>query len=274
MVTDEELKQIMPRLPGAKRGEYLPFLQQAMAEFEINTYLRESAFLAQLAHESAELRFMEEIASGSQYEGRRDLGNTQPGDGRRFKGRGPIQLTGRANYRTYGQKLGLDLIANPKLAATPSVGFRIAGLFWKSHGLNELADEEKLRQITRRINGGFNGLADREMYYRRARLVLSRDDAQPTEPINVTVNGLDVPNARPFWRNGHVMLAIRPVAEKAGWRILEAGNGRVLLQDVKKANHELPLLIQGSIGFVEFRALPPVIRWDGETHTALWIPDA
>jgi predicted chitinase len=177
MVTDDELRQVMPNLPAAKRAAYLPFIQQAMAEFGITSYLRETAFLAQLAHESAELRYMEEIASGAAYEGRANLGNTQPGDGKRFKGRGPIQLTGRANYTRYGQLLGLDLVNNPTQAATPEVGFRIAGQFWKLNGLNELADKQDFRGITKRINGGYNGLDDRIMYYDRAKKVLSKDDS-------------------------------------------------------------------------------------------------
>lgn len=177
MLTDDELRQIMPNCPAARRADYLPFIQQAMQEFGITSYLRETAFLAQLAHESGELRFMEEIASGAAYEGRANLGNTQPGDGKRFKGRGPIQLTGRANYKRYGQLLGLDLVNNPTIAATKEVGFRIAGQFWKLNGLNELADKQDFRGITKRINGGFNGLPDRQKYYERAKKVMNKDDA-------------------------------------------------------------------------------------------------
>lgn len=176
MLTDDELRQIMPNCPAARRADYLPFIQQAMEEFEITSYLREAAFLAQLAHESGELRYMEEIASGAAYEGRANLGNTQPGDGKRFKGRGPIQLTGRANYKKYGQLLGLDLIDNPATAATKEVGFRIAGQFWKLNGLNELADQQQFKLITKRINGGYNGLADRIKYYDRAKKVMSKND--------------------------------------------------------------------------------------------------
>lgn len=182
MVTDDELRQIMPNCAPAKRADYLPFIQQAMEEFEITTYLREAAFLAQLAHESGELRYMEELASGAAYEGRKDLGNTQPGDGVRYKGRGPIQLTGRANYQKYGDLLGVDLINNPTQAATPQVGFRIAGEFWKLNGLNQLADQQQFETITRRINGGLNGQADRVMYYDRAKKVLSPDDGAGTSP--------------------------------------------------------------------------------------------
>jgi predicted chitinase len=178
MLTDDELKQIMPNCAAAKRADYLPFIQQAMAEFGITSYLRETAFLAQLAHESGELRYMEEIASGAAYEGRANLGNTQPGDGKRFKGRGPIQLTGRANYKRYGDLLGLDLVNNPTIAATKEVGFRIAGQYWKLNGLNELADQQQFKAITKKINGGYNGLDDRIKYYERAKKVMSKDDTE------------------------------------------------------------------------------------------------
>jgi putative chitinase len=167
-VSAAQLRQIMPGLSEAKAQQYLPHLNRAMQEAGITTKPRQAAFLAQLAHESGGLRYMEEIASGAAYEGRRDLGNTQPGDGTRFKGRGPIQLTGRANYEAAGRALGLDLVNNPQQAASPEVGFRVAAWFWQSRGLNTHADQGNFREITRRINGGYNGLADREAYHRRA----------------------------------------------------------------------------------------------------------
>ena len=128
----------------------------------LDNSLRLIHFLAQLAHESGNFRYMEEIASGAAYEGRKDLGNTQPGDGKRFKGRGPIQLTGRANYRKYGQQLGIDFENNPAIVAIPSVGLLVACKFWVVNGLNELADKDDVVSITKRINGGTNGLADRK----------------------------------------------------------------------------------------------------------------
>jgi hypothetical protein len=102
----------------------------------------------------------------------RKLGNTQPGDGRRFKGRGPIQITGRANYQTFGGLMALDLVGNPEQAATPEVGFAIAGTFWERKGLNALADAGNFTEITRRINGGQNGAAERERFYALAKQVL------------------------------------------------------------------------------------------------------
>jgi predicted chitinase len=170
----------MPNLGSTKATAFLPFLVGAMKEFDIDTPARAAAFLAQLAHESGELRFMEEIWGPTPAQLRyepvspvaRSLGNTQPGDGKRFKGRGPIQVTGRANYRVFGDALGVDLVGNPPLAATNNVGFRTAGLYWKKRGLNELADQQRFESITRRLNGGVNGLADRIRYYERAKVVL------------------------------------------------------------------------------------------------------
>ena len=169
------LRAIMPRLPLTDACLYLVPLREAMAEGSINTPLRQAAFLSQLAHESGELRYSEEIATGTLYEGRTDLGNTQPGDGRRYKGRGPIQLTGRLNYRAAGRSLGLELEEHPELAAEPTVGFRVAVWYWVTRGLNTLADRgtaEAFGAITRAINGGINGLAQREVYYRAARKAL------------------------------------------------------------------------------------------------------
>lgn len=124
--------------------------------------LRFAHFIAQLAHESGNFRYMEEIASGAAYEGRKDLGNIIAGDGVRFKGRGPIQLTGRDNYKKYGRALGIDFESHPELVAIPSIGLLVACKFWTNNGLNELADRDDVLTITRRINGGTNGLVERK----------------------------------------------------------------------------------------------------------------
>jgi putative chitinase len=150
----------------------MPHLNAAMQEAGINTPRRQAAFLAQLAHESGEFRWMEELASGAAYEGRTDLGNTQPGDGMRFKGRGPIQLTGRSNYHAAGQALGIDLVNNPRRAADPDVGFRTAAWYWNNRNLNQYADAGNFDAITYRVNGGYNGKAERDAYYNRALQVL------------------------------------------------------------------------------------------------------
>jgi predicted chitinase len=175
----------MPNLAPAKCRLYLPALIAAMQAHLIDTPLRTAAFVAQLAHESGEFRWMEEIWGPTpaqlRYEPPSDLaarlGNTQAGDGKRFKGRGPIQITGRFNYAKFGQLLGVDLVAEPALAAAPDVAFATAGLFWQSNGLNELADARQFVAITRCINGGTNGLAERQRYYERAKAVLGMDAA-------------------------------------------------------------------------------------------------
>lgn len=174
LLSTTELKNIMPNTPDWKVTGWIDYINEAMKEGEINTCCRMSAFLAQLAHESGELRYMEEIASGSAYEGRKDLGNIYPGDGKKFKGRGPIQLTGRSNYRIAGKALGLDLENNPEIAAHPDVGFRIAAWYWTSRNLNSYADcsSKNFDIITKKINGGYNGKADRDQYFAKARKVL------------------------------------------------------------------------------------------------------
>lgn len=128
----------------------------------METALRLAHFMAQVGHESGSFQYMEEIASGQDYEGRADLGNTQPGDGKRYKGRGPIQITGRANYRRFGRLIGIDIENAPEIAANPSIGLHLALEYWKDRKLNDLADRDDVEAITRRINGGVNGLADRK----------------------------------------------------------------------------------------------------------------
>lgn len=170
LITKRDLRKIMIYAPSSKIYRFIGPLNKAMHEFNITTSLRIAAFLAQIAHESGSLLYEEEIASGAAYEGRRDLGNVNRGDGIRYKGRGLIQLTGRANYRKVGEALGLPLEENPNLVkANPYVSARVAGYFWESHGLNELADLRKFRKITLKINGGLNGYDDRLKYYRLAR---------------------------------------------------------------------------------------------------------
>lgn len=172
-LTISTLMAVMPHCPLGRVRSFIGPLDAAMTEANISTPLRQAAFLAQLAHESGDLRFWEELADGSAYEGRaKTLGNTQPGDGPRFKGRGPIQLTGRANYRAAGEALGVPLEQQPELAATVDVGFRVAAWFWTSRGLNALADAGDFDGITRRINGGFTGKADRDARYLIAKRVL------------------------------------------------------------------------------------------------------
>jgi predicted chitinase len=233
MLTAEQLKSIMPRLSDIRNGEFRPFLTAAMTEFAIEAPARAAAFLAQLAHESGQFRFMEEIWGPTDAQRRYEpvtklseaLGNTDVGDGKRFKGRGPIQLTGRANYQRFGDLLGVDLLGDPTRAANADVAFRIAGLFWSKNGLNELADlatAEAFTQITRRINGGTNGLADRRAFYVVARKVLGVADA----PVSRGGVRAAVPNLadEPVFERGAEAIrthARRPPRRKARKRALK-----------------------------------------------------
>lgn len=135
---------------------------------------RVSHFLAQAAHETAHFKTLVEYADGVAYEGRHDLGNTEPGDGPRYKGRGIFQLTGRANYRDIGRRIGVDLEADPGRAAEPEISLKTAAAYWTARGINPLADgdhPEDVQNVTRAINGGLNGFDDRLAYYRAARRI-------------------------------------------------------------------------------------------------------
>lgn len=165
-------------VPAAVAAREALLASAAMREHGITSQRRAEYFLAQVLHESGGLRWFEELADGSAYEGRRDVGNVHPGDGRRYKGRGPIQLTGRANYRWAGAELGLPLEAHPELASHHEVGWRIAALYWKAHDLNRIADAGDFLLATRRINGGTNGLDDRRRYLE----LVSRVDCRPRKP--------------------------------------------------------------------------------------------
>lgn len=149
--------------PADRAAELAVCASRYFAEYGVmESPLRLAHFMAQLIHESGSFRYMEEIASGAAYEGRADLGNTQMGDGVRYKGRGPIQITGRANYRYFGDKIGIAIEQNPTLAASPSIGLHLSLEYWADRKLNILADSDDIIGITRRINGGVNGLDDRK----------------------------------------------------------------------------------------------------------------
>jgi len=169
------LRVLMPLSTEDLAAKYLAPLLAAMDLNEINTPLRKAHFLAQLGHESGSLVFASEIASGAAYEGRADLGNTHPGDGPLFKGRGLIQITGRNNYTDFGKARNRDFITgeNPKLLATdPNLAADCSGWFWATHELNDLADQDNVVAITRKINGGTNGLDDRESRLKLAKCLL------------------------------------------------------------------------------------------------------
>ncbi|WP_282395818.1 glycoside hydrolase family 19 protein [Pseudomonas sp. PS01298] len=175
-ITEQQLLQILPNA-GRQAGVFVPVLNAAMGKYGIVTNLRIAAFIAQAGHESGQLRYVREIwgptAQQAGYEGRVDLGNTVPGDGSKYRGRGLIQITGRANNAACGEALGLDLINQPTLLEQPQYAAMSAAWFWSTKGLNTLADQGEFVKITRRINGGLNGLADRQALYEKALKVLA-----------------------------------------------------------------------------------------------------
>ncbi len=170
-ITLDELTAIMPKISVTAEG-YLPYMNAAMDEGLINTPLRQAAWLGQIAVESVQLRYMLEVADGSAYEGRKDLGNIYPGDGVKYKGRGPIQITGRKNYTACGIALGLDLVNHPEILEQVDQGFRGSVWYWVVHGLNQLADIPDYHQITYRINGGYTDWLQRLSFYTDACNVL------------------------------------------------------------------------------------------------------
>lgn len=164
----QTLRDVM-RCSTERATEFVEPINLALDRYEINTPARIAAFLAQIGHESGGLRYVKEIwgptVAQQRYEGRADLGNTQPGDGKRFMGRGLIQITGRTNYEAVGRALGIDAVASPEVLESPLYASLSAGWFWSSRNLNALADEGDMRKLTRRINGGYNGLDDRLARY-------------------------------------------------------------------------------------------------------------
>ena len=156
---------------SVKRIEpFYQWLNLYMDQYQINTPLREAAFLAQIAHESGRFYYTEEIASGIKYDTGNlavRLGNTPQadGDGQRYKGRGLIQLTGKSNYQKISKELGVDFLNNPLLLKEPQYAVLSACWYWDSRDLNILADVRDFKQITKKINGGYNGLEDRENLY-------------------------------------------------------------------------------------------------------------
>jgi putative chitinase len=204
MITPEKLLAVMPKLGAEKSEAFAPLVSQAMLEFEITTPLREAAFVSQLAHESRELtRLVENLNYSAKrlmavwpsrfpsfavaqkyaykpeqlanfvYSNRLGNGPAVSGDGWRYRGRGPMMITGRDMYERAGQALGLNLVARPELLEQMEIGLRAAGWFWRDEKrLNPLADRGEFREITRRINGGYTNLAERQQYYARAKQVL------------------------------------------------------------------------------------------------------
>ncbi|WP_198244704.1 peptidoglycan-binding protein [methane-oxidizing endosymbiont of Gigantopelta aegis] len=189
-VDGDFILSVAPRLSGSRGesqwrivAEISGVFSSTLSSYEINTRLRIAHFMAQITHESAGFCTTEEFATGAAYEGREDLGNIHPGDGRRYKGRGLIQLTGRSNYRKIGQMLNLPLEDKPQLAGQPVISLKIACEYWKSRNINDAADRDNLIKVTKLVNGGLNGLDDRRQYLQKAKRALAT-----IEGIRVAIN--------------------------------------------------------------------------------------
>lgn len=169
MISLDVLRRALRPLPAKTRlDDCYPFLEETYFRYAVNTPLREAMFLAQYCHETDHFCALEEYASGAAYEGRKDLGNTEPGDGVRYKGRGWPQLSGRWNYAKFSVAVfGSEdlLLTYPARVAEPELAVKAGGWFWGLKGLNYLADRADLEGCTRRINGGLNGLAERTEYF-------------------------------------------------------------------------------------------------------------
>lgn len=184
VVGEDLLRKVAPVQPASKRASQDsviralgPVLSETLSRFEINTVPRIAHFLAQICYESDGFCTTVEYGVDDGYNWRADLGNNEPGDGPRFRGRGLIQITGRANYGFYAELLNLDLLNNPDWAADPVNALTIACTFWQRHKLNEAADQDDLILITRRINGGLNGLTDRKSLLAKATAALTESSA-------------------------------------------------------------------------------------------------
>ncbi len=177
-ITEQQLLQILPNA-GRQAGVFVPALNTAMNRYGIVGSLRAAAFIAQVGHESGQFRWLREIwgptAQQAGYDGRADLGNTVAGDGSKYRGRGLIQITGHDNYLACSKALFGDdrLLRTPELLEQAEWACKSAAWFWNSRNLNALADDGDFERITRRINGGLNGLAERLVFYKVALEVLS-----------------------------------------------------------------------------------------------------
>lgn len=173
-LTYEQFKKYLPKVSAKKLKAFMGPLNATMAKYNINTALRKAHFLAQIAHETQNLVYTQEIASGKAYEGRKDLGNVNPGDGQKFKGRGLIQLTGRDNYKAYGRFAKVDLLSDPGQVATDEyLAADVAGWFWVTRRMRrypgvkvllKFSDEDNVPMVSKLVNGGTNGLPERKRY--------------------------------------------------------------------------------------------------------------
>ena len=173
-ITAQQIRRIMPHARERRIGDFVRSFNAWSDTFGIDTPMKAAHYIGQVAQETGELRYLEEMADGRQYEGRKDLGNVEKGDGRRFKGRGYLQTTGRRNYQQYADSVYCrgDLMAHPERLARQPGCQKASMFFWMENGLNALAEKDDGHGVSRRINGGDNGMAQRLYYTRKAKISL------------------------------------------------------------------------------------------------------
>jgi putative chitinase len=172
-ISQADFEATTPELKHDKAQLYIHHLNAAMIEADINTCIRRAAFIAQMGHESGGFNAFISMLYDSDYN--KELGNNEPGDGAKFRGRGPLQMKGRKNYREASDALGVDFLKNPELVETRQWGFRVAAFLWKKNNLNAFADtgrEEDYDRITYALNYGYHGKPDRDFRFRIAQRAL------------------------------------------------------------------------------------------------------
>lgn len=250
LVDGSVLRRLVMKESGARatrQSEIIDGLDQPIAttldRYGINTPLRIAHFLAQIAHESDDFCTTEEYASGQAYEGRKDLGNVDAGDGPRYKGRGLIQLTGRANYRSVGTTLELALEDHPESVSDPFVYLLVSCEFWKEKGINQYCDQDNIIAVTQVVNGGQNGIADRRAYLARAKQVvaglLAASAAPPTATMPVLHLGM----------TGDDVVALQRRLFAKGYPVAIEGNfGAATELAVKMFQKDAGLTVDGVVG--------------------------
>lgn len=252
-ITLEQLKTLAPGGKHTILAGIAEYGAGMFEEFEINTPRRVAHFMAQLAHESAGFRTTVEYASGAAYEGREDLGNDHRGDGRRFKGRGLIQCTGRANYREFTAWLRKhdpravpDFEKDPAKLAEFPYALLSAVWYWTTRKLNALADRDDLRGITKRINGGFNGFVDRQNWFRKAWAIWGTG-----APIRYAGKGKDLAKSKTVWATAALGgTSLSAVSEASGYGANIWSNVKGVLGDGPWLLLVLLVVIFGASGYL------------------------
>jgi putative chitinase len=264
-VDAQTMREVAPRFsgePGAHQDMIITAVGEVLATtleaYDITTRLRIAHFLGQTCHESAGFRTTEEFASGEAYEGRADLGNTKIGDGRHYKGRGLLQLTGRANYRAMGEILGVKLEEQPELAADPVLSLKIACEYWKKRNINRECDADDIVEVTRRVNGGTNGLEDRRTYTTKAKNAVARLEGFMLAGKAPPANG------QPVLRRGskgEAVIGLQQSLQKLGFMVaVDADFGAGTEVAVAAFQQQHGLVVDGMVGNDTWMALDTALR--------------